>query len=639
MSEESFTRIAVVNVEKCKPSKCKLECKKKCPVNSHGKMCIDVNKDSKIASISEVLCIGCNQCVKVCPFHAIDIVQIPKELSSDCIFRYSANGFKLHRLPIMVKNSVIGLVGKNGIGKSTAFKILAGKIMPNLGRYHEDEAPDWPELIKYYRGTRLQPFFTSMSKGEIKAILKPQHIDKIGQNKSIKGRVIDLLNENNECGKVDELIDKLDLKPLLSRFVDVASDGELQRLCIAIAANKKADAYMFDEPSSFLDIRQRLNAASVIRSLARDDKYVVVAEHDLCLLDYLSDQVCILFGHPGTYGVVAGAMNVRDGINAYLAGYIRNENLRFRPFELSFENRTIADTKDIDSGDLKEAIEFKEEPMYRYPAMSKTFDGFKLTIEAGSFKNSQITVFAGENGCGKTTFINMIAGLLKPDGKETEIPEMKVSLKPQKISPKFTGTVRELLHLKISGKYTDPLFVSDVIKPLGIDKMFDNKVGDLSGGMLQVVAITLALGKPADLYLLDEPSAYLDCEMRLAVSKAIKRFILHYKKCAFIVEHDMLMSTYLADQMIVFSGKPGVDTVAHSPLPMVAGMNQFLKQLDITFRRDTRSHRPRINKLNSVKDVAQKKAGTYFYVDDIDDVHVIDNDDDDEDDSNKYENV
>jgi ATP-binding cassette subfamily E protein 1 len=145
------------------------------------------------------------------------------------------------------------------------------------------------------------------------------------------------------------------------------------------------------------------------------------------------------------------------------------------------------------------------------------------------------------------------------------------------------------------------------------------QVQNLSGGELQRVALVLSLGKPADIYLIDEPSAYLDSEQRLVAGKVIKRFILHSKKTAFIVEHDFIMATYLADRVIVYQGNPGVDTVARKPQALLSGMNTFLADLNITFRRDPTNFRPRINKENSVKDSAQKKAGTYFFLDTDDD--------------------
>ncbi len=132
-TQDKLTRIAIVNNDKCKPKRCRQECKKSCPVVRMGKLCIEVTPNDKIAKISEELCIGCGICVKKCPFEAISIINLPSNLSRDTTHRYGQNTFKLHRLPTPRPGEVLGLVGTNGIGKSTALKILAGKLKPNLG--------------------------------------------------------------------------------------------------------------------------------------------------------------------------------------------------------------------------------------------------------------------------------------------------------------------------------------------------------------------------------------------------------------------------------------------------------------------------------------------------------------------------
>lgn len=247
--------------------------------------------------------------------------------------------------------------------------------------------------------------------------------------------------------------------------------------------------------------------------------------------------------------------------------------------------------------------------------MSKTLNTFKLNVDAGQFTQSQITVMLGQNGTGKTTLIRLLAGLLKPDQKEVEIPQLNISYKPQEINPKFPGTVRDLLYTKLQQTWETSLFKTEVIIPLDIESLLDNMVQELSGGELQRVAIVLCLGKPCDIYLIDEPSAYLDSEQRVRASRVMKRWILNSKRSAFIVEHDFIMATYLADKVIVFDGEPAVNATAKTPEGLVSGMNRFLKMMDITFRRDPSNFRPRINKLNSQKDQEQKLAGNYFLMD------------------------
>eukprot|EP00164_Ancoracysta_twista_P000501 GFYU01000669.1.p1 GENE.GFYU01000669.1~~GFYU01000669.1.p1 ORF type:complete len:601 (-),score=222.63 GFYU01000669.1:688-2490(-) len=599
MSDDKLTRIAIVNTDKCKPKKCRQECKKSCPVVRMGKLCIEVSPSSKVSFISEELCIGCGICVKKCPFEAINIINLPKNLEKDTTHRYGPNSFKLHRLPIPRPGQVLGLVGTNGIGKSTALKILAGKLKPNLGKF--DSPPDWQDILTHFRGSELQNYFTKILEDNLKAIIKPQYVDHIP--KAVKGNTGEVLTNKDERGQMKDLVDILELTNLLDRNVEDLSGGELQRFAIGVVCVQEADIYMFDEPSSYLDVKQRLKAARVIRSLLRPDCFVIVVEHDLSVLDYLSDFICVLYGRAGAYGVVTLPFSVREGINIFLAGFVPTENLRFRDFALTFK---IAENVDDDK--------VKRTGRYSYPQMTKAMGEFKLTVEAGDFSDSEIIVMLGENGTGKTTFIRMLAGLLKADGGE-QVPELNVSYKPQKISPKFQGSVRSLLHKKIRDTWMHPQFMTDVTRPMLIEDIIDQEVIHLSGGELQRVAMVLCLGQPADIYLIDEPSAYLDSEQRVVCARVIKRFIMHAKKTAFIVEHDFIMATYLADRVVVYDGIPSMECTAHTPQSLLSGMNTFLKNLEITFRRDPTNFRPRINKMDSQLDKEQKVNGNYFYLD------------------------
>jgi len=599
---DKLTRIAIVSDDKCKPKKCRQECKRSCPVVKMGKLCIEVNPTDKKAFLSEELCIGCGICVKKCPFEAIQVLNLPTNLETHVTHRYSANTFKLHRLPTPRPGQVLGLVGTNGIGKSTALKILSGKLKPNLGRY--DDPPEWAEILKHFRGSELQNFFTKVLEDDIKAVTKPQYVDQIPRSIKVPNMTVGkMFDRQTELPNRDQLEVDLELKGLQEREVGQLSGGELQRFAIAIASVRKADIYMFDEPSSYLDIRQRLAAARVIRGLVTPTNYVVIVEHDLATLDYLSDFICVLYGVPGTYGVVTMPYSVREGINIFLDGMIPTENLRFREESLTFK---ISETAD-------EVLAPKTRRMH-YPAMTKTLGGFKLHVDPGDFSDSEIIVLLGENGMGKTTLVKLLGGKEEPDDPKDKI-ELKVSMKPQTISPKFPGSVRMLLLKRIKAMFMHPQFNSDVIKPLNLEGIMDQDVQTLSGGELQRVAIVLVLGVPADVLLIDEPSAYLDSEQRILASKIIKKFIMSTKRTAFIVEHDFIMATYMADRVIVFEGQPAVESYARTPEGLLTGMNKFLKSLDITFRRDPTNFRPRINKMDSLKDKEQKSAGSYFFVD------------------------
>ena len=593
--EEKLTRIAIVNLDLCKPKKCNLECKNKCPVVKSGKICIEVKKTSTNAVISEELCIGCGICVNKCPMKAITIINLPKSLEKETTHRYGKNGFKLHRLPCPRPGQVLGIVGSNGTGKSTALKILALKLKPNLGSF--DNEPDWSDIITYFRGNELQNYFTKVTNNDIKVIIKPQYVDAIPNQ--VKDTVKNVIQRRDQRKVQTEICQMLDLDKLMDRKINELSGGELQRFAIAVVCVQEAGVYMFDEPSSYLDISQRLKAARTIRSLLQPEKFVLCVEHDLSILDYLSDFVCIIYGLPGAYGVVTLPFGVREGINIFLGGMIPTENLRFRDTELSFK---IKDNLD----------EHKRDNMHHYPDMIKTLGDFELSINAGNYNTSEIIVILGENGTGKTTFIQLLAGKLQPN--EGKVPTLNISYKPQKISPKFKGTVKELLNVKISGMWTNPQFQTDVYKPMQIESLLDLTVQNLSGGELQRVAIVIALGKPADIYLLDEPSAYLDSEQRVIASKVIKRFIMHTKRTAFIIEHDFIMATYLADRVICFEGQPSVKCWACPTESLLTGMNSFLKTLNTSFRRDKDNWRPRINKLDSVNDREQKEQGNYFFL-------------------------
>jgi ATP-binding cassette subfamily E protein 1 len=559
---------------------------------------IKIEKGEKKPTIFETLCSGCGICIRKCPFKAISIINLPSELEHDCSHRFGKNMFKLYRLPIPQPGTVLGLIGKNGIGKSTALKILAGEIKPNLGEF--THPPDWLNIIKYYRGSVLQEFFRKIKEEELKVVHKPQYVDRIP--KIISGKVKDILNRVDERNKADEISQKLQLEVIKNRQVENLSGGELQRLAIATAICREAEVYLFDEPSSYLDVQQRIAVAKVIRSLKDNGKSIIVAEHDLTILDYLSDQVSILYGEPAIYGVVCHPQGVRVGINIYLNGYIPDENIRFRNNTIRFHIKPPTITWNMD------------DIVLQWKRIKKTYQDFTLEAEGGKIHKGEVIGIVGPNGIGKTTFIKLLAGLENPDKGDNNSLKMSVSYKPQYITADQDDTVESILRAIVKDHFDSSQFQSEMIRPLSLDKLLDRTVNKLSGGELQRVAIATCLSKTAKLYLIDEPSAYLDVEERLAVARTIRRTIENHRVTAFVAEHDVAAQDFIADRIMVFDGKPGLHGYAHSPQNLRDGMNAFLKIMSITFRRDLNTGRPRVNKEDSRLDKYQKSIGEYYYI-------------------------
>ena len=588
-------RVAVLDADKCRPKRCNRVCHRFCPmVRSHVEA---IRFEDNKPVIVESLCTGCGICVKKCPFKAISIVNLPDELEKECSHRFGPNTFKLFRLPTPSPETVLGLLGQNGIGKTTTLKILSGEIKPNLGDY--ENPPDWNKIIQNYRGSTLQEYFQKISENKLKIAHKPQHVDKIP--KVVSGNVGDLLEKVDERKVLDTVAEKLKLKQLWNRPLEVLSGGELQRVAVAAVVCREADVYFFDEPSSYLDVKQRLEVAKIIRSLKNEQKTVIVAEHDLAIIDYLSDQVCIFYGEPGIYGIVSSVHSVRTGINIYLQGYIPDENVRFRKEPIIFHEKPPAQS--FEAG----------ETLLKWELIEKTYEGFKLVANPGEVKKGEIVGILGPNGIGKTTFVKILAGIEETDDKR-KFAELTVSYKPQYISAMYEGTVQELLMSIAKDDFTSSWYKTEILQPLKINPLLERNVAELSGGELQKVAIAACLSRKAQLYLLDEPSAYLDVEERLNMARAIRRVVEAHNATAFVVEHDVVAQDFIADRLMVFTGEPGVKGTANSPTSLRDGMNTFLKEIGITFRRDPLTKRPRVNKEGSRRDKFQKEIGEYYYV-------------------------
>ncbi|HII85530.1 TPA: ribosome biogenesis/translation initiation ATPase RLI [Candidatus Bathyarchaeota archaeon] len=589
-----MTRIAVLDADKCKTKKCDQLCLRFCPMVRSRVEAIRI--EGVKAVISETLCSGCGICVKKCPFHAISIVNLPDELDKDCSHRFGENAFKLFRLPTPSPGMVLGLLGQNGIGKTTTLKVLSGEVKPNLGDFKSP--PEWNEIIEFYRGSTLQDYLRRISEKNLKIAHKPQYVDKIP--KAVAGKVCDLLEKIDERKQLDRLSDELELKKVWDRDLNVLSGGELQRVAVAATLSREADVYLFDEPSSYLDVKQRLQVARAIRSLKELQKTIIVAEHDLAIIDYLSDQICVFYGETGVYGVVSHVHGVRTGINIYLQGFIPDENILFRREPIKFHERppaVSAETREI---------------LLTWTSLKKTFTGFRLTTEPGEIRKGEIVGILGPNGIGKTTFIKLLAGLEETDDK-TIFAELTVSYKPQYIAPDYEGSVQELLIGVSKENFASSWYKSEILMPLKINPLLDRNVMELSGGELQKVAIAACLSRKADLLLLDEPSAYLDVEERLNMAKTIRRVTEAHNITAFVVEHDVVTQDFIADRLMVFTGESGSSGLANAPTTLRKGMNMFLKVMEVTFRRDSVTRRPRVNKESSRMDIFQKEIGEYYY--------------------------
>lgn len=589
-------RVAVLDEDRCKPKRCDRACYRFCPKVRSKVEAIRFEQDHPI--VVESLCVGCGICVKKCPFKALSIINLPDELEQECSHRFGPNTFKLFRLPIPASGSVLGLLGQNGTGKTTVLKILSGEVRLNLGNY--ENPPDWSQIIQHYRGSTLQEYFQRLSDGALKVVHKPQYVDKIPR--AVSGKVKDLVGDIDERGKLKALRDQLNLDTIWNRDVAVLSGGELQRVAIAATICREADVYLFDEPSSYLDVNQRLQAAKTIRSLRDDEKTVIVAEHDLAILDYLSDQVCMFYGAPGVYGIVSHVHGVRVGINIYLQGFIPDENVRFRDEPIAFHVKPP--TLGLAAGEI----------MLNWNKLRKVYQGFTLSVEPGEAKRGEVIGILGPNGIGKTTFVKLLAGIEKPDeGANATDEKLTVSYKPQYISAGYKGTVGGLLRAVAQGDFTSTWYTSRILQPLNVSSVLDRDVAELSGGELQRVAIAVCLSQKADLYLLDEPSAYLDVEDRLAMARTIRRTVEDRNVTAFVVEHDVVAQDFIADRLMIFTGNPGTEGTANPPTSLRDGMNTFLKEMNITFRRDPETKRPRVNKEGSKLDEYQKKIGEYYY--------------------------
>lgn len=580
-------RIAVIDRDLCIKERCGYVCEKVCPPNRMGEECIVVDKETNFPIISEDLCIGCGICVKKCPVQCISVINLAHELEQP-IYQYGINAFRLYGLPLPKESGAVSLVGKNGIGKTTAIKILSKQTSPNFGIFtnlSEDEILEKLniEARRYFEKTKEQ----------LKVSSKPQYIERV--RGVFKGTVKELLKKtsNTSEAQLKKVIKLFNIQNILTRKIDQLSGGELQKVAIAAAYVKDAEIYYFDEVTNYLDIEERLRIAVILRDLA-ETRSVMIAEHDLTILDYVSTYIHVLYGDENVYGVCSRVKNIRVGINEYLQGFLKEENVRFRNYEIGFSGHSEG--------------EVRTPTMLGYDSFTKSFDGFDFSSEPGEIRKGEILGLVGKNALGKSLLVKMMAGVEKPDSG-TKL-NLRISYKPQYVIPE-DSTVAEIL----SDKALDSAVLEECKRRLKLTSLIEKKLDELSGGELQRVAITLALSTRADIYLFDEPSAFLDIEQRFEFADLLRKVISKNEKSAFVVDHDVVFMDAIANRLIVFDGTSSVKGHASVPLNKRNGMNGFLKVAGITMRRDKDTKRPRINKPGSKLDTEQKDSGNYYYSD------------------------
>ncbi|MDD4049902.1 MAG: ribosome biogenesis/translation initiation ATPase RLI [Candidatus ainarchaeum sp.] len=590
-----YTRIAVIDKNKCQPKACNYLCHRVCPPVKMGEDAIEVtNRENWTPPvINESLCTGCGICPHKCPFKAITIINTGIKFG-DPIHQYGQNSFRVYSLPSSEKGFITGLIGINGSGKTTSINILSGNLVPNLGAY--DEKEDIDKVIEYYRGKNIQKNFIEIKEKKLSFAYKIQKVEEIPKvfKKSIK-ELLENISKDKEY--YEKIIKELEIEKLLLKTPTEVSGGELQRIAIAACLLKDAQLYFFDEYTTFLDIKQRFKIAKILREKINENNSIMLIEHDLAILDYISDFVQIMFGRKNAYGQSSNKKTTKKGINEFLEGFLKEENIRIRDYKIEFSSAKYATEKRI------------ETTLAKYPSFKKTLGEFNLEVEEGEIKKGEIIGVLGQNAIGKTTFIKILAGEIKADDKELDI-KLKVSYKPQYIDLNEEITVQELFLKK---EINQDIFNSEIRRQLDIDSIIDQEINQLSGGELQKVAIAYTLSKNADIYLIDEPSAFLDVEQRLIVSNVIKSVILKTEKSALVVDHDLLFVDYISDRVLLFQGEASVKGFANKIDKIEASFNKFLKEQNMTFRQDPDTKRPRANKPDSQKDKEQRKENSYYY--------------------------
>lgn len=546
------TRIAVIDKELCNPKKCQLECFHQCPVNRNGRECIVITEgDPGIAVVDEQLCTGCGICIRVCPFHAIDIVNLVAPVEHKLVYSFGENAFDLYGLALP-KKGITGIVGENGCGKTTNVKLVTGLLKP-----------------KNMYSKEVKQYFDNLVKKD--CVYKPQELGS-----SLKGKVGDLLNKVDECGRLEKLRDALDLDHLMQRDFTQLSGGELQRVVLAAALSRDKPLFVLDEPLAFLDYVYRLRLIKYLRE-EFSDKQVLVVDHDISLLSYLCDSVYINYGAPGAYGVVSQPYATDRAINMFLDGFIEPENVRFR-------------------GEIR----YKEYAPEASPAAAATIPALEVKLGSFTLENpreirlhkGEVVGIAGPNGTGKSTLCAELAKRVSGS-----------LLKPQ-ILERTDGFVGEFLDRGTP-------FKESFVRQMNLQRLEFLSTKQLSGGELQKAEIFRCLSEDAGLYLLDEPSNMMDVTGRIALSKLLREKAVSDGCAVLVVDHDLEFLYNTVDRLIVFAGEPGKHGIVEGIHGKDEGIRMLLERFDLSYRKDEATKRLKLNKKGSVKDRALKQSGKF----------------------------
>ncbi|MFH1257745.1 MAG: ATP-binding cassette domain-containing protein, partial [Candidatus Micrarchaeota archaeon] len=557
-----MSRIAIVDRNLCNPLKCNLECMRACPSNRLRKECtflvnkktgekhIDFKyeyskeiKSNSVAFIEPSLSQGCNICAKACPFHAINVVNLPEAKKEELVYSYGKNGFQLYKLAIP-RTGIVAIVGENGVGKSTNLKLIAGKL-----------------AAQKFPSKEIKEYFEKLKPDAL--VYKPQEISGMGE----KRKVCELLkhvDERKELGKLKEIFD---LDRIWERELQQLSGGELQKVVVCAALLREKETYFLDEPFSFLDYVYRIRLINYLLENFQQKK-VLIIDHDISLLSYLCKQSYLMFGEPGAYGIVSQVYGTDRAINMFIEGYIGPENMRFREERIAYKHY-MGETH------RKKLMEIPKMEMKRGEFVVKNPSAIQIN-------EGEIVGIAGKNGIGKSTICRRIF----------EEHPTTAAFKEQILAREND----------IAGKYFEKrdLFSENYLHQMKMRKLEYYNIEKLSGGELQKLEIFRALNQEKALYILDEPTNMLDVSSRILLSKVFRERVAA-DRAVLVVDHDLEFLHNTVDRLIVMEGESGKHGEVAGIFDKDEGVRMLMAEFDLSYRRDTDTKRLKLNKKGSKK--------------------------------------